>query len=75
VKHNEEGFCSEDCSNIFNILSKHGCNLTTADETLAELSAYNLNEMKLTEGIAAHIERLKSEVDIKAEAEMSSDEE
>ncbi len=75
VKHNEEGFCSEKCSHIFNTLSKHGCNLATAEETLAELSAYNLDEIKLTEGIVAHIERLKSEVNIKTEAEIPADEE
>ena len=67
VIYKEEGFCSENCSDIFNILSKHGCNLITAEETLAELESYNVDEIKLTEDIKAHIESLKSESTIKAE--------
>ena len=65
VVYKAEGFCSEKCSHIFNILSKHGCNLATADETLAELAAYNLNEITLTEDILAHIEQLKSDASVK----------
>ena len=74
VIYKAEGFCSENCSNIFNILSKHGCNLASADETLAELATYNLDEIKLTKDIRAHIETLKSEVAIEEEAEMPVDE-
>ena len=66
IVYKAEGFCSEKCSDIFNILSKHGCNLITADETLAELATYNLDEITLTEGILAHIEKIKSEVSDKA---------
>ena len=66
IVYKAEGFCSEKCSDIFNILSKHGCNLITADEALKELSAYNLNEITLTEGILAHIEKIKSEASVKA---------
>ena len=65
VIYKAEGFCSEECSNVFNTLSKHGCNLITADEALAELSAYNIDEIKLTEDVAAHIERIKSEATVK----------
>ena len=65
VIYKAEGFCSEKCSQIFAILSKHGCNLITADEALAELAAYNLDEITLTEGVCAHIERLKSEASVK----------
>lgn len=61
VVHKAEGFCSEECSHIFNILSKHGCNLISADEALKELAAYNIDEITLTEDILAHIERIKSE--------------
>jgi hypothetical protein len=62
VVYKAEGFCSEQCSDIFNILSKHGCNLISADEALKELEAYNIDEITLTEDILAHIERIKSEV-------------
>lgn len=64
VVYNEEGFCSERCSHIFNTLSKHSCNLITADEALAELSIYNLDEIKLTDSIAAHIESLQAESEV-----------
>ena len=74
VIYHEEGFCSEECSHIFNTLSKHSCNLATAEETLVELSAYNIDEIKLTEGIAEHIEQLKSEATINTEAEMPDEE-
>lgn len=67
IVYKEEGFCSEKCSDIFNILSKHSCNLITADEAFTELSAYNLDEITLTKDILAHIERIKSESNIKIE--------
>ena len=65
IIYKAEGFCSEKCSQIFAILSKHGCNLITADEALSELSAYNLDEITLTKDILAHIEKIKSEASIK----------
>ena len=65
IVYKAEGFCSEKCSDIFNILSKHGCNLITADEALKELSAYNLDDIALTKGILAHIEKIKSEAGVK----------
>jgi hypothetical protein len=64
VVYKAEGFCSEKCSHIFNTLSKHGCNLITADEALAELKAYNIDDIKLTEDVAAHIARIKSDVSV-----------
>ena len=70
VIYKAEGFCSETCYNIFNILSKHGCNIASAKETLVELAAYNLDEIKLNEDIIEHIESIKSEVAIDEEAEM-----
>ena len=64
VKHLAEGFCSETCADIFNILSKHGCNLATAEETLAALANYDV--ANVTEGIKSHIDSLQPK---KAEAE------
>ena len=63
-----ENFCTKSHAEIYAILSKHGCNLITADEALAELASYNIDEIKFTEGVAAHIERLKSEATVKVEA-------
>lgn len=67
VVYKAEGFCSEKCSDIFNTLSKHGCNLISADEVLEALSTYNLDEITLTEDILAHIEEVNSEVGEKIE--------
>ena len=67
VIHKEEGFCSEKCSSIFATLSKHGCNLITADEALEELLMQNIDESKLIDSISAHIERIKSDATIKIE--------
>ena len=63
--YDAEKFCSQNHAEIYAILSKHGCNLITADEALAALSAYNLDEITLTEGILAHVEKIKSEADVK----------
>lgn len=64
-----ERFCTKEHNEVYNILSKHGCNLITADEALAELKAHNIDEINLTEDIAAHIERIKSEATVNTEAE------
>ena len=58
--YDAEKFCSKKHGEIYGILSKHGCNLITADEALKELSAYNLDEITLTEDILTHIEKIKS---------------
>lgn len=63
--YDAETFCSKEHQNIFATLSKHGCNLISADEVLKELSAYNLDEITLTEGIQAHLEKIKSEAGVK----------
>lgn len=60
VVYKAEGFCSEECSNVFNILSKYSCNLITTDEAFAELNTYNIDEIKPVEDIVNHIERIKS---------------
>ena len=65
--YNADRFCSHKHQDIFAILSKHGCNLITAEEALKELSAYNLNEITLTEDILSHIEKIKSEAGVKVE--------
>ena len=57
IKHLAEGFCSETCADIFAILSKHGCHLATAEETLESLKSYDLTG--LTEDIQAHIDSLQ----------------
>ena len=69
VIYKAEGFCSEKCSHIFNTLSKHGCNIATAEETLAELAVYNLDELKLNKDIKAHIECIKAEAEVSANEE------
>ena len=65
--YDAETFCSAKHNKIFAILSKHGCNLITAEEALKELSAYNLDEIPLTESILTHIEKIKSEVGVNVE--------
>ena len=60
-------FCCAEHAEIYAILSKHGCNLITAEDAWKELQAYNLDEIKLTADVAAHVERIKYEVTVKAE--------
>lgn len=62
-----ENFCTHDHADIYAILSKHGCNLITADDALAELKAHNIDKIKLAEDVAAHVERIKSEATIKTD--------
>lgn len=63
-----ENFCTHEHADIYGILSKHGCNLITADEALKELKAYNIDEIKLTEDVAAHVARIKAEAPAIVEA-------
>jgi hypothetical protein len=63
--YDAERYCSKEHAHIFEILSKHGCGLATAEETLTELASYNTTG--LTEGIAKHITSLNR--DIKREVE------
>lgn len=60
-KYDAENFCCAEHEGLYATLSKHGCNLITADEALAELAAYNIDNVQLTENILAHIERIKAE--------------
>jgi hypothetical protein len=59
--YDAEKFCKKEHADIYAILSKHGCNLITADEALKELAAYNIDEITLTEDILAHVKKIKSE--------------
>ena len=62
VVYKAEGFCSEEWSHIFNTLSKHGCNLATAKETLAALGKI---EGTFTPSIQSHIDAIKAEASAK----------
>ena len=67
--YNANRFCSQAHQDIFGILSKHGCNLATAEETLEALKGYDTTHV--TESIKAHIDSLqpkKAEAENKAEA-------
>lgn len=55
--YNAARFCSKEHRDIFAILSKHGCHLATAEETLEALKAYDTNN--LTESIQNHINSLQ----------------
>jgi hypothetical protein len=60
IPYKNNGFCSKEHSDIFAILSKHGCNLATAEETLAELG--NIENEVFTPSIQAHIDAINAEV-------------
>ena len=62
-RYDYERYCCQAHADIFNILSKHGCHLATAEETLEALIPYDL--AGLNEGIEAHIELLYNEADKK----------
>lgn len=69
LSYDAERYCTAAHADIFAILSKHGCNRATAEETLVALKDYNLTG--LTESIQAHIDSLqpkKAEAENKAEA-------
>ena len=65
--YDAERYCSQEHSDIFGILSKHGCNLATAEETLDALKAYDTTG--LNEGIQAHINSLQPKAETKREVE------
>jgi hypothetical protein len=73
IKHLAEGFCSETCADIFAILSKHGCHIATAEETLEALKDYDTT--KVVENIQKHIDSLqpkKVEVEVEAETKVEA---
>lgn len=51
-----ERYCGKAHADIFNILSKHGCGIATAEETLEALKSYDTTG--LTAEIQAHIDSL-----------------
>lgn len=57
----DNGFCGEECYKIWVTLSRNGCKLATAKETLDELSKLKV-PAKLVPSIQAHIDALKAEV-------------
>lgn len=59
--YDAERYCCKEHSDIFAILSKHGCKLATAEETLEALNKYNLELDKLSSSIRKHIEAVKAE--------------
>ena len=72
--YDAERYCSESNANIFSILSKHGCNLATAEETLEALKDYDITN--LTKSIQLHINTLQSkkvEVSAKVKSEATKE--
>lgn len=65
-----ERFCSKAHGEIFSILSKHGCGLATAEDTLIALADYDLTG--LTEGIEKHMNSLKPTKKVKAQKEVET---
>ena len=70
VAHKEEGFCSENCSHIFEILSKHGCGLATTDETIDALLPYDTTN--LVGSVKSHMNSLKPSKKAKAQKEVET---
>lgn len=67
--YDAERYCSQAHEDIFKILSKNGCNLATAEETLKALEGYDTTNLK--KSIKKHIDSLqpkKAEVEEKTEA-------
>ena len=62
--HKGNGFCTKEHAKIFSILSKHGCHLATAEETLKALKALNIEDVVFTPSIQAHIDAIKAEAGI-----------
>ena len=61
--YDAENFCSKAHSEIFAILSKHGCDLASAEDTLKALEKFDLTN--LSESINKHIDQLFEEVELK----------
>lgn len=72
--YDAERYCCKNHSEIFAILSKHGCHNATAEETLEALKSYNT--AGLSESIQAHIKSLQpAKVEVKAEAPAEAEKE
>ena len=72
--YDAENFCSKEHAEIFAILSKHGCKLATAEETMNALKSYDIENVKLADSIKAHIAAIKAELpEIKTEIKAKAD--
>lgn len=72
--YDAERYCTAEHADIFAILSKNGCHLATAEETLDALKGYDTTG--LTKSIQAHIDSLqpkKVEVEDKAETKVEAE--
>ena len=65
-----ERYCGKDHADIFAILSKHGCGLATAEETLIAIQDYDLTG--LSDGIKEHIKSLRPQNKVKASKEVET---
>ena len=65
-----ERYCGKNHADIFTILSKHGCGLATAEETLIALQDYDLTNV--SEGIKEHIKALRPQNKVKASKEVET---
>lgn len=63
--YDAERYCCHKHADIFAILSKHGCHLATAEETLEALKDYDLTG--LNESIQAHIKSLQPKAEAKTD--------
>ena len=71
--YDAERYCSQAHEEIFDILSKHGCNLATAEETLKSLEGYDVSN--LTKSIAKHIDSLQpKKVEVEEKTEVKTEE-
>ena len=64
--YDAETFCSAEHADIFAILSKNGCGIASAEETVAALAKYDTTN--LSKDVATHINSLqpkKAEVEVK----------
>ena len=68
--YDAERFCCRKHAEIFEILSKNGCHLATAEETLATLKDYDTTG--LTKSIQAHIKSLQPKTEVKKEVETNA---
>lgn len=68
--YDAENFCSAAHSEIFAILSKHGCGLATAEETLKALADYDVTG--LSKSIEQHMNSLKPSKKGKAQKEVET---
>lgn len=68
--YDAENFCSKAHAEIFTILSKHGCGLATAEETLKALADYDL--AGLSKSVEQHMNSLKPSKKGKAQKEVET---